>query len=57
MTYGEYYYQIKYDMCLKNGVWITNKPRVTIPNKMDRKKAFLYYNKKFNDYWLEMKMR
>jgi len=51
MTYGEYYYLIKYDMRLKNGVWVTNKPRITIPSKMPRTEAVIYYNNKFNEYW------
>ncbi len=51
MTYGEYYYLIKYDMCLKNGVWVTNKPRVTIPPKMKRDDALIYYTAKFRKYF------
>ncbi|MEA2100073.1 MAG: hypothetical protein U9P72_08085 [Campylobacterota bacterium] len=51
MTYGEYYYLIKYDMRLKDGVWVTNKPRITIPSKMSREEALVYYTKKFSDYW------
>ncbi len=49
MTYGDYL--IKYDMRLKNGVWVTNKPRITIPPKMTRADAFVYYNNKFAKYW------
>ena len=51
MTYGEYYYQVKYDMHLKDGVWITNKPKVSIPIKMTKSEAALYYTNKFNKYW------
>ncbi len=51
MTYGEYYYLIKYDMRLKDGLWVTNKPRVTIPSKMSREEATKYYKNKLNNYW------
>jgi len=51
MTYGEYYYLIKYDMKLKDGVWVTNKPRMTVPTKMSREVANTYYNDKFSKYW------
>ena len=54
MTYGEYYYLIKYDMRLKNGVWVTNKPRITIPSRMTRAEASAYYNDKFNQYWSDL---
>jgi len=51
MTYGEYYYLIKYEMKLENGVWITNKPKSVIPSKMSKKDATIYYKKKLNSYW------
>ena len=51
MTYGEYHYQVKYDMCLRDGVWVTNKPKITIPIKMTKKEAAAYYTEKFNNYW------
>ncbi len=52
MTYGEYYYLIKYDMRLMNGVWVANKPRVTIPTRMKRDEAMIYYCKKFAKFWI-----
>jgi len=51
MTYGEYHYLVKYDMKLVNGEWVVNKPNVTIPNKMSKEDANIYYNRKFRDYW------
>jgi len=57
MTYGEYYYLIKYDMRLKDGVWVTNKPRITIPSKMNREEALDYYTKKFAKYWVTTGLR
>ena len=51
MTYGEYYYLIKYDMRLVNGVWVATKPRVTIPTRMKRVEALRYYTDKLNNYW------
>ncbi len=51
MTYGEYYYLVKYDMKLKDGVWITSKPNTSIPSQMSRDEASVYYNKKLRDYW------
>jgi len=51
MTYGEYYYLIKYDMRLVNGVWVATKPRVTIPTRMKRQEALRYYTDKLNEYW------
>ena len=57
MTYGEYYYLIKYDMRLKDGVWVTNKPRITIPSRMCREEALEYYTRKFSDYWITIGLR
>lgn len=51
MTYGEYYYLIKYDMKLIDGVWVSKKPSVTIPTRMPKRDASAYYRKKFNRYW------
>ena len=52
MTYGEYYYRIKSDMHLKDGIWVTHKPQVTIPPRMPRQEALEYYTKKINEYFL-----
>jgi len=38
-------------MCLRDGVWVTNKPKITIPIKMTKKEAAAYYTEKFNNYW------
>jgi hypothetical protein len=51
MTYGEYYYQVKYDMKLKDGEWVANKPNIKIPTKMSREEAAKYYTLKFRKYW------
>ena len=51
MTYGEYHYLIKYDMKLKDGVWVTTKPNATIPSQMSRDEAAVYYTKKLREYW------
>ncbi len=51
MTYGEYYYLVKYDMKLIDGVWVSRKPSVTIPTKMVKKEATVYYTNKFRKYW------
>ena len=51
MTYGEYHYQVKYDMHLKDGVWVTNKPKISIPIKMSKDEALQYYTNKFRKYW------
>jgi len=55
MTYGEYYYLLKYDMRLVNGEWVVNKPNIAIPNRMSKEQANAYYNKKFRDYWASRK--
>jgi len=55
MTYGEYYYLVKSDMKLKDGVWITNRPNITIPLRMSKKEAVIYYNEKFSKYWASIK--
>jgi len=54
MTYGEYYYLIKYEMRLVNGVWVATKPRVTIPTRMKRKEALIYYTAKLKKYWISI---
>ncbi|EDZ63294.1 hypothetical protein SMGD1_2004 [Sulfurimonas gotlandica GD1] len=51
MTYGEYHYQVKYDMKLKDGVWKANKPNIKIPIRMSREEADKYYTLKFREYW------
>ncbi len=51
MTYGEYHYLIKYDMKLVNGSWVAKKPHNTIPSKMTKEEASLYYKQKLNKYW------
>jgi len=56
MTYGEYYYLVKYDMRLKNGVWVTSKPKMTIPTKMSKKDALEYYCNKFEKYWISINL-
>ena len=53
MTYGEYHYLIKYDMKLVNGTWVAKKPHNTIPQRMSKKEAALYYTQKLNKYWSE----
>ncbi len=51
MTYGEYYYHIKYAINLEHGKWVTDKPTMTIPKQMSKEKAVIYYNAKLNEYW------
>ena len=51
MTYGEYYYQFKYDMKLVNGSWVSTPPTKKIPSQMDREEASVYYTLKFREYW------
>ncbi len=51
MTYGEYYYRIKYDMRLKDGKWVTSRPNMNIPKKMTRVVASQYYSHKLAYYW------
>ncbi len=51
MTYGEYYYLVKYDMKLLNGNWITKPPNMKIPIKMSKEEASIYYTRKLRDYW------
>ncbi len=55
MTYGEYYYLVKYDMKLVNGDWVVNKPNIAIPNRMSKEDANSYYNRKFREYWASQK--
>ena len=57
MTYGEYYYLVKYDMRLKNGVWVTSKPKMTIPTRMSKKDALEYYGDKFDLYWESINLK
>ena len=51
MTYGEYHYLVKYDMKLINGTWVAKKPHNTIPSKMTKEDASVYYTQKLNKYW------
>jgi len=51
MTYGEYYYQVKYDMKLVDGNWIANTPKMKVPTRMSREEADIYYTRKFREYW------
>ena len=51
MTYGEYYYLVKYDMKLVNGDWVAKRPYTKIPSRMSRDEAAVYYTHKLKDYW------
>ena len=51
MTYGEYYYQVKYDMKLVDGTWVVNTPKIKIPPRMTKEQAAIYYTRKFRKYW------
>ena len=51
MTYGEYYYLLKYDMKLVNGIWVAKKPLLKIPEKMSKEEASTYYREKLREYW------
>ncbi len=53
MTYGEYYYLIKCDMKLIDGTWVAKKPNSTIPMRMSKPEALLYYTLKLRAYWDE----
>lgn len=53
MTYGEYYYRVKYDMKLVDGEWVANKPKMKVPNRMSKEEADIYYTEKFRKYWNE----
>ena len=55
MTYGEYYYLLKYDMKLVDGIWVTKKPSIKIPPRMSNKEASKYYTLKFQNYWDSLK--
>lgn len=55
MTYGEYYYLVKYDMKLVDGSWITKSPNTKVPAKMSKHAASKYYTKKFRKYWDNLK--
>ncbi|MCF6309333.1 MAG: hypothetical protein L3J19_02500 [Sulfurimonas sp.] len=51
MTFGEYYYHVKYAINLQNGKWITDKPRMVVPKQMSKEDAIVYYKAKFDEYW------
>ena len=51
MTYGEYYYLVKYDMKLVDGTWISKPPYVKIPKRMSKEDASIYYTNKFSKYF------
>ncbi len=51
MTYGEYFYHIKYNMNMELGKWKSNKPHITVPKRMPREKAIKYYTNKLSKYW------
>ncbi|MEA1893034.1 MAG: hypothetical protein U9N33_10030 [Campylobacterota bacterium] len=53
MTYGEYYYKVKYDMKLVDGTWVSKPPNMKIPARMSREDADVYYSEKFRKYWNE----
>ncbi len=53
MTYGEYYYLVKYDMKLVNGNWISKPLNIKIPRRMSREDAAIYYTEKLRKYWNE----
>ena len=53
MTYGEYYYQVKYDMKLIDGSWVSKKPGIKIPSRMSKEEATIYYTCKFREYFNE----
>ena len=55
MTYGEYYYLVKYDMKLVNGNWISKPLNIKIPRRMSREDAAIYYTEKLRKYWKERK--
>ena len=55
MTYGEYYYLVKYDMQLINGEWISKPPYTKIPKRMSKDEASKYYTLKFKKYWDSLK--
>ncbi len=51
MTYGEYYYRVKYDMKLVDGTWTSQPLNMKIPIKMSKNEASIYYTRKFREYW------
>lgn len=51
MTYGEYYYLVKYDMKLVDGSWIAKPPNMKVPIRMPKAEASVYYTNKFREYW------
>ncbi|QOY50937.1 hypothetical protein [Candidatus Sulfurimonas baltica] len=56
MTYGEYYYLVKYDMKLVDGSWIAKSPNMKIPLQMSREEASVYYTLKFREYWKSLNL-
>lgn len=50
MTYGEYYYRVKYDMKLVDGNWISKPLNIKIPRRMSRDDAAIYYIQKLKKY-------
>jgi len=56
MTYGEYYYRVKYDMKLINGNWISKPMKTKMPQRMQREEASIYYTQKFREYWKSSKV-
>ena len=55
MTYGEYYYLVKYDINLVNGNWVSKPLNIKIPQRMSRDKAAIYCTVKLRKYWDEIK--
>ena len=50
ITYGEYYYRVKYDMKLVDGNWISKPLNMKTPRRMSRKDAAIYYIQKLKKY-------
>lgn len=57
MTYGEYHYYIKYSIDLIDGKWVGKSPNITVPKKMSKEDAIIYYNGKLRDYWNNSKSK
>ncbi len=55
MTYGEYYYLLKYDMRLVDGSWVASKPSIKIPTRMSKEEATIYYTLKLRKYFNKKK--
>ncbi len=51
MTYGEYYYLVKYDIKLINDKWVSKPIKMNVPKQMSREDATVYYAHKFREYW------